>query len=74
MNLHTLEDKAFSQTCTPSDLTCTCQCLKEDDKQRIGLVWIIKLKLFEVRQVKRGHAQTGREKREEGGVKSSHYI
>lgn len=47
--------------------------LKEDDKQRIGLVWMFKtLKQFEVRQVRRGQAQTGREGGRRGGVNSSH--
>lgn len=55
MSLHTLEDKAFSQTCTPSDATCTCQCLKRGRQAENQLARIRKLKT-EVRQVKRGHA------------------
>ncbi len=36
-------------------------------RQAVGPIWIVKLKQFEVRQVKRGHAQTGREGGGRGG-------
>lgn len=61
--------RKHSQTCTPSYLTCTCQCLKRgDDRQIIGLVWIVQQ--FEVRQVKTWTSSD--RQRERGGEEGSH--